>query len=50
MPGIEKDSFPLHSVQTGSEAHPASFLFPGSKAAGREADNLPPSTDKEQYV
>jgi hypothetical protein len=40
----------LHSVQTGSEAHPASCPigtgddFPVGKAAGREADQSPPSS------
>jgi hypothetical protein len=39
-----------HRVQTGSEAHPASYplgirvSFPGVKRPGREADNLPPSS------
>jgi hypothetical protein len=37
--------FSLHSIQTGSGAHPASYLmatggsYPGGKAAGREADH-----------
>jgi hypothetical protein len=40
----------LHSVQTGSRAHPAFYpmgivdSFPGDKAAGREADHSPPSS------
>jgi hypothetical protein len=41
----------LHSVQTGSEAHPASYpigtarpFFPGVMQSGREADHLPPSS------
>jgi hypothetical protein len=40
----------LHSVQTGSGAHPTSYSmgtggsFLGGKAAGREADHSPPSS------
>jgi hypothetical protein len=40
IPGKEKRFFLLHSVQAGSEVHPASslmgtgLLFPGGKAAG----------------
>jgi len=34
IPAIENVSFHLHSAQTKSEAHPASFLFLGIKAAG----------------
>jgi hypothetical protein len=40
----------LHSVKTGSEAHPASYwtgtwaLWMGVKRPGREADNSPPSS------
>jgi hypothetical protein len=40
----------LHCVQTGSEAHPASYpvgtgsLFMGKKRPGREADHSPPSS------
>jgi hypothetical protein len=39
-----------HRVQNGSGAHPASYpmgtrgSFPGGKAAGCEADHLPPSS------
>jgi hypothetical protein len=48
FPTVARDIFLLHSVQTGSEAHPAFYtmstgaLFPGGKAAGREADCSPP--------
>jgi hypothetical protein len=43
----------LHVVQTGSEAHPASYpmgiggvgvLSPGVKRKGREADHSPPTS------
>jgi hypothetical protein len=37
----------LHSVQTGSGAHPASYpmdLFPGVKNPGHEADRLLPNS------
>jgi len=38
---------PRHRVQTGSEAHPASYpMGTGGKAAGREADHSPPSSAK----
>jgi hypothetical protein len=39
-----------HRVQNGSGAYPTSYpmgtrgFFPGGKAAGREADHLPPSS------
>jgi hypothetical protein len=50
-----------HCVQNGSEAHPVSYpmgtsgIFPGSKAAGREADHTPPFSAEvkectEQYL
>jgi hypothetical protein len=41
---------PHLNVQTGSGAHPASYImgtkgsFPGVKRPGREADHLPPSS------
>jgi hypothetical protein len=42
----------LHVVQTGSEAHPASYpmgtgtLYPGEKRQGREAYHSPPTSVK----
>jgi hypothetical protein len=46
----------LHSVQTVSGAHPASYsigtggLSPGVKRPGREADNSPPSSAESRMV
>jgi hypothetical protein len=57
-PGLEfksqqrQDFSPLHVVQTGSGAHPASYaigrgvLSPGVKWLGREADHSLPSSAK----
>jgi hypothetical protein len=48
-PGRVKN-FPLHVVQTSSEAHPVTYpmsiggSFPGIKRKGREADHSPPSS------
>jgi hypothetical protein len=45
----EQDFSPLHVVQVGSVAHPASYpngtvgCFPGGKAAGVETHHSPPS-------
>jgi hypothetical protein len=44
--------FSVHSVQTGSGAHLASYpmgtgdSFPGGKAAGHEADHSPPTSSE----
>jgi hypothetical protein len=51
-PGFRQDkTFSLlHSVQTGTQAHPASYpigtgaISPGVKRPGREADHSPPSS------
>jgi hypothetical protein len=47
-----RDKSFLHSIQTSSGAHPASYpvgtgvLSPGAKSPGREADHSPPSNAK----
>jgi hypothetical protein len=47
-----RDFSVLHSLQTGSEAHPATYLvgtggsFPGGKEVGYEYDYAPPSSSK----
>jgi hypothetical protein len=47
---VAEDFSPLHDVQTGSGAQPASYpvstgsSFPGGKAAGRETDLSPQAT------
>jgi hypothetical protein len=49
IPGRSKDFYFLHRVQTGSGAHPASYLMKnggtllGVTREGREADHLSPS-------
>jgi hypothetical protein len=55
-PAGEKDFSYSLFVQTGSEAHPASYTmdtggpFPGAKARpGREADHSPPSSAEVEY-
>jgi hypothetical protein len=50
IPGKDKRFLPLHNVQTGSGAYPASYamgtgdLFPGVKLPGREAIHSPPAS------
>jgi hypothetical protein len=50
FPARARDFFLLHSFQTGSGAHPASYPmgtgspFLGLKRPGREADRSPPSS------
>jgi hypothetical protein len=46
IPGMLKDFSLLHSVQTGSEAHPMSIgaFSPAVKWPGCEADHSPPSS------
>jgi hypothetical protein len=50
-PGREKELYFLHTVQTSSEVHPASYLictegsFVGSKAAGEADHSLPSSAE-----
>jgi hypothetical protein len=45
FPAGERDLFLLHSVQTGSDAHPASSAMgTWAKVAGREADHSPVSS------
>jgi hypothetical protein len=52
IPGRGKRFFLLHSVQTGSGAHPSSYPmstggpFPGVKHQGCEADRSPPTSAK----
>jgi hypothetical protein len=57
MSGGGKRVIPSSSVQIGSEAHSASYsvgtrsYFPGSKAAGHDADDSPYCADiKNMYV
>jgi hypothetical protein len=50
IPLLHASSLILHSVQTGSGAHPASFstgieiISQGVKRPGREADHSPPTS------
>jgi hypothetical protein len=50
FPTGARDLSPLHSVQSGAEAHPASYpmgtgcSIPEDKASGREANYSPPSS------
>jgi hypothetical protein len=56
IPDRGRGFFSIPSIQTGSGAHPASYLmgtggsFPGGKARpGRDADHSPPSNAEVKY-
>jgi hypothetical protein len=55
FPARVRDSSLLHSIQSGSGAHPASYAmatggsFPNVKRPRREADHSPPSTAGQEW-
>jgi len=50
IPRRGKNSFLLHSINTGSEAHPASYPSPGGEQPGHTAEHSSPCNAKIMNV